>query len=438
MKKKHITVFMLLMLWCMLMIPANTPASESTGRSRNIVLMNVSGTVSYSCFIGQKQAFIRLLAGLRETDEIALITYGDMSTLVLNGTESRNTAIARVCGLRQSSENDPDAFLEAMNLAGVMLETAKKDGFEGTIIQVSSDTPADYHLNLLKEEHGAKGKLSKNGDVPEAREIVFGVHDWIRKNITAIYVLDTLEDMPESAVDISEEKNYSVMGWLDGQTLYIGGEGGVLAPNNGAALFAWFENAKVIDLGGCLHTDNTKNFKYMFYHNYALEYLNISGIDTSIVKDMTKMFVECRRLRSVDLSSFRTDVCTSFYAMFNKCESLTELDLSTFYTPEVVTCYMMFANCTRLSRISWDSRLFITGKVNSMAYMFSKCVSLTSVDPSAFSMGMATNLTCMFNQCVSLPYLDLSRWNVRPDANRKSMFSGSSLQGFYGENGEFL
>ncbi len=438
MKSKRKTVFLLLLLWCMLLFPANTSASETTGRVRDIVLMNVSRTVTYSCFVGQKQAFIRLLSELGENDEIALIVYGDESTLILSGPESRNAAIATVSGLQQSSGYDPDAFLEAINLAGVMLEDSKKDGYGGTIIQLSTDTPADWHLNLLKEEHGAKGKLKRDGKVPEAKETVFDVQDWVRKNTTAIYVLDTLRDMPEYAVDISENHNYSVMGWMEGQTLYIGGEGGVLAPENAAALFAWFENVKVIDLGGCLHTDKTSNFKYMFYHDYSLEYLNLSGIDTSLVEDMTKMFVECGSLRAVDLSSFRTDVCTSFYAMFNKCKSLTELDLSSFWTPNITTFYMMFANCTSLSRIIWDPRLFITGHVDCMAYMFHKCISLTSVDPSAFDMSMATNLTKMFHKCTNLSYVDLSRWNVRPDANRKDMFEESSLLPFYGENGELL
>ncbi|RXV51182.1 hypothetical protein CYQ17_15035, partial [Enterococcus faecalis] len=56
--------------------------------------------------------------------------------------------------------------------------------------------------------------------------------------------------------------------------------------------------------------------------------INLSGLDTSQVTDMTNMFSSCSKLTSLDLSSFNTSQVTSMEGMFSGCSGLTSLDVS--------------------------------------------------------------------------------------------------------------
>ena len=171
----------------------------------------------------------------------------------------------------------------------------------------------------------------EDGIVKDPVETAFGVQSWKRKDIRGVYVLDTLEEMPVDAVDLSESGNGSVMGWLDAEdNLYIAGEGGVKAPKDASGLFAWYQNAQVIDPGGNLHTEDTTDFRYMFYHNYKAQKINLTGMDTGKAETFSKMFAYCESITQLDFSSFETSCCRSFYQMFIQCISLKKLDLTTF------------------------------------------------------------------------------------------------------------
>ena len=50
--------------------------------------------------------------------------------------------------------------------------------------------------------------------------------------------------------------------------------------------------------------------------------MDLSGLDTSGVTDMSSMFSGCTLLQAVDLSSFDTSSVTNMSSMFKGCESL--------------------------------------------------------------------------------------------------------------------
>ncbi len=414
-------------------------AQETQAATKYIAVMNRSSSLSPAVFSGEKHYFCQMVDELEGADEIALVVYSRQFTLILDGSESRDEAIATVLRLQPEDNPSSSSYMNAMNLATKVLTEAAGNGFECKVVEISTDLKWDWHQNLLMEEHGAVGQLKRNGDVPDPKELAFGVPGWKRKNIRAIYVLDTLRDMPSDAVDISKNKDYSVMGWLDDRDyLYIAGEGGVMAHDSCSGLFAWYENAQIINFGGNLHTDAVRSFKYMFYHCYELRDLNLSGINTDELRDMTKMFVECKKLLSIDLSSFNTENVTSLYAAFNKCESLSSLDLSSFDTGNVETFYMAFANCKTLSNITWNSRYFTTSKAESMAYMFSNDTALNYVDVSGFDMSGVENMQSMFNNCTSLRNLYFGATSFKPGVNAQNMFNGSPFADIYGVSGERL
>ena len=298
-----------------------------------------------------------------------------------------------------------------------------------------------WENNLLKEEHGALGELKDNGDTAPPAGEAFGVPGWNREWIQGIYVLDSLAGKPADAVDLSQAGDGSVWGWVDGQQkLYIAGEGGVKAPSDSAALFAWYSGVKVIDLGGHLHTDETTDMRFMFYHCETVQFINLQGIDTSKAETFAKMFTGCGGLTGIDLSMFDTSSVKDFYQMFHNCKLLQTLDLRNFQTSHATKMGWMFSNCESLQSIDLTPEWFDTSGVKNMSSMFSGCRNLSGIDVSWFQMGKVRTVVNMFNDCPSLPILNLYSWDLgRVEADKHDgMFLNSSLQNYYGPNGEVL
>ena len=84
-------------------------------------------------------------------------------------------------------------------------------------------------------------------------------------------------------------------------------EGGqkVIAPLNCANLLASLKKAESIDLSG-LDTSNVTNMSGMVSRCAALAELNLSGFDTSRVTDMSSVFSGCSSLAELDLTNFDT------------------------------------------------------------------------------------------------------------------------------------
>ena len=75
---------------------------------------------------------------------------------------------------------------------------------------------------------------------------------------------------------------------------------------------------KTLDLSGW-NTSNVKDMSYMFYCCARLESLNLSGWDTSSVKTMHGMFYHCESLESLDLSGWDTSNVENMVGMFWEC-----------------------------------------------------------------------------------------------------------------------
>ena len=64
---------------------------------------------------------------------------------------------------------------------------------------------------------------------------------------------------------------------------------------------------------------------YMFSWCMNLKSLNLSGWDTSNVKDMDHMFSECEVLKSLDLSGWNTSIVEKMGSMFYQCPAPYEV-----------------------------------------------------------------------------------------------------------------
>ena len=125
-----------------------------------------------------------------------------------------------------------------------------------------------------------------------------------------------------------------------------------------------------IDMSG-LNTSNIQDMSHMFDNCLNLEELNISQLDTSKVESMSYMFNECRFLKTLDVSNFDTSNVTDMSAMFAACHDLSGIDLSNFDTANVTDMSYMFSNCYEFGELDVSS--FVTSNVTDMGHMFANC-----------------------------------------------------------------
>ena len=153
--------------------------------------------------------------------------------------------------------------------------------------------------------------------------------------------------------------------------------------------------------------------------------IDLSGIDTSNVTDMTGMFQNCSKLISLDLSNFNTSKVTNMANMFYLCSGLTSLNVSSFDTSNVLKANSLFNGCSSLT--SLDISNFDTNAFANVGHMFNGCTSLTSLDLSNFTGSKIANyMDNMFNGCKSLTYLDISNIDANNTIKIGDMFANCS------------
>lgn len=135
-----------------------------------------------------------------------------------------------------------------------------------------------------------------------------GIKELSRKEITSIYFLDTLEEAPEHAWDVSEAQDGSVKLWTNkdekGCHVYIAADGGVAANDYSNDLFRLCTNLKEIDFNSAFDTSAVSDFSYMFYGCEAIEKLDLREFITAWAQDMSKMFYGCKNLDTLRIDSF--------------------------------------------------------------------------------------------------------------------------------------
>ena len=168
----------------------------------------------------------------------------------------------------------------------------------------------------------------------------------------------------------------------------------------------------------------TQTTALMFNDCPKLASLDLSGLDTSDVTNMSNMFSYCWSLTSLDLSPLDTSNVTNMRGMFSECPSLTSLDLSPLDTSNVTDMSYMLSGCSKLT--SLDLSPLDTSKVTNMSYMLYYCPSLTSLDLSPLDTSNVTSMRGIFAHCSKLASLDLSPLDTSNVTNMSSMLRGCS------------
>ena len=183
------------------------------------------------------------------------------------------------------------------------------------------------------------------------------------------------------------------------------------------------ENLTDIDVKG-LNTTNVTDMSWMFYGCSNLTSIDVSGFDTSQVTDMKRMFQGCSKLASIDVSGFVTSQVKTLSWMFDGCSNLTSIDVSGFDTSQVTGMIWMFSGCSKLTSIDVSS--FDTSKVTEMGGMFYECENLANIDVSGFDTSNVDFMYRMFRSCRNLENIDLSDFDTSKVTDMGEMFSGCS------------
>lgn len=279
---------------------------------------------------------------------------------------------------------------------------------------------------ILQKTDGVEEDLVENPDVEKEIE---QVTDELKENLDRVVMesMDHTENEEESGEETAPYAGDIASGSEGNVTWVIDGDGKLTVSGEGVfSSKLWKEYADQVvsvDLSG-VDTRNVTDMSEMFADCINLKSFDLSGLDTSNVTTMREMFRSCSSLESLDLSGLNTSNVTDMYGMFRGCSSLAGLDLSNFDTSNVKEMDTMFYGCNNL--ISIDLSNFNTSNLQSLTGMFYGCHKLVNLDLSSFNTSNITNMLCVFFECNSLIRLDLSNFDTSNVTNMESMFGRCS------------
>ena len=174
-----------------------------------------------------------------------------------------------------------------------------------------------------------------------------------------------------------------------------------------------------LDITG-MDTSKVKNMFGMFYLS-ALPNLDLTQLNTSSVTNMHSMFKQMSRISSLNFASFDTSNVTDFGEMFRGIViGSRTLDVRSFNTSKATAMWMMFDGTNLIGNL--DLSNFDTSHVGDMSNMFSNSVFLNSVNVSSFNTSAVVNMQGMFYRTLGMPVINIANFNTTNVQNMQDMF----------------
>ena len=174
-----------------------------------------------------------------------------------------------------------------------------------------------------------------------------------------------------------------------------------------------------LDMTG-MDTSKVKNMFGMFYLS-ALPDLDLTQLNTSSVTNMNSMFKQMSRISSLNFASFDTSNVTDFGEMFRGIViGSRTLDVRSFNTSKATAMWMMFDGTNLIGNL--DLSNFDTSHVGDMSNMFSNSVFLNSVNVSSFNTSAVVNMQGMFYRTLGMPVINIANFNTTSVQNMQDMF----------------
>ena len=217
--------------------------------------------------------------------------------------------------------------------------------------------------------------------------------------------------------------------WSDADIVYMNEDASSMFRNiNRGAV-----NMKEIDISG-INTSRVKNMAKMFQADYNIyEKIILGDIDTSNVENMSEMFASYgnyfpgREVEPLDLSRFNTSKVKDMRNMFAGTHSpvidLTHLDTSNFENMRG-----MFSENYNVKKINLAG--LNVKKVHTVTNMFNNSIynqtALKEIDMSGWQLDLVTDLSALFASLVKLESINLSNFSAKNAINMVRMFHNCS------------
>lgn len=193
---------------------------------------------------------------------------------------------------------------------------------------------------------------------------------------------------------------------------------------------------------------NPENYYDDYLSSFTdIEYVNLTGLDTSECTDMSYMFSECLSLAKIDFGNIDTSKVTNMYKTFSDCHSLTEIENFNIDTSNVENMRGTFFKCLKLKKLNYESlnskvvndlsysfyRVGLedidltnldTRNVTDFKYMFANCSNTKSINISNFNTEKVVDMSYMFYNCKKIKNIDLSSFNTKRVKRITHMFDG--------------
>lgn len=181
---------------------------------------------------------------------------------------------------------------------------------------------------------------------------------------------------------------------------------------------------------GDIDTSNVENMSGMFasYGNYSpgreVEPLDLSRFNTSKVKNMSGMFMGTHS-PVIDLTHFDTSNVEDMSGMFRENYNIKKINLAGLNVKKVRSVTAMFDNSiynqTTLKEINMSG--WQLDLVTDLSKLFYSLIKLESINLSNFSAKNAISMSHIFHNCSSLKELNLSSFTIEKVLNMDNAFS---------------
>lgn len=212
----------------------------------------------------------------------------------------------------------------------------------------------------------------------------------------------------------------TVFWWSDADTVY--------ANEDSDHMFFSLGNVDRIDMTG-INTSRVKNMSWMFHSGKNLyKHIELGSFDTSNAEDMSYMFgtsgmTTTENIDPIDFSRFNTSKVKNMEGMFSY-SFLPSLNIRNFDTSNVENMGQMFdtlMNVRNLDLSGWNVK-----KVNNIQGIFTRLNKIQSLNLSGWQMDSVTDMRSMFTDFSNLTSLNLTGFTTKNVTNMEYMFAGVS------------
>ena len=243
-----------------------------------------------------------------------------------------------------------------------------------------------------------------------------------------------------ASIPTSERQIYV---WLsnDSKTIYWWSDADIVYMNEDASemfrdINGGAKKMKEIDISG-INTSRVKNMSKMFQADYNIyEKIILGDIDTSNVENMSGMFASYgnysigQEVETLNLSRFNTSKVKNMSGMFMGTHSPV-IDLTHFDTSNVEDMSHMFRNNHTLKRVNLAG--LNVKKVRNVTNMFTSSsiseTALKEINMSGWQLDQVTDLGGLFESLVKLESINLSNFSAKNALSmRNTFFNSTSLK----------